>query len=234
MPPDSPSTEQLCHACQARLRTGDDKCWLCGTPVGSAGEPTAVAKPATGVALPRRERAATNFSLATLMMFMTLVAVVCGLIGIAPGIGIALAAILMPVLAHTVLSVRGEESQGHQVKASDQIAIFFGSLGLVVVAGVAASIAFGVTCFGGFFAGMATGEALGVDGYDRIGWGAVVGLGLGAIAAVFVGFRAMIGLSRRRANTPLSRRGKLLLAATFLFAVIGAVVGFMVFGTGEW
>lgn len=213
-----------CPHCRASRRPGDTRCWLCGAIVERNGhtpltdEPNRVPIASSG-----------GFSLATLMMFMTLVAVVCGLIGIAPGIGIALAAILLPGLAHTAISVRGEQAKGRSLTSGDQVVMFFGSLSLVVVAGVAASIAFGITCYSGFFAGAATGEALGARGDDAIGWGAVAGLGLGTIAAAFVGYRAMVWLSRRRGQQPLSRRSKIILAITFALAVIGAGVAIAIF-----
>jgi hypothetical protein len=233
MPTDASSKVPLCHACHAHLRTGDETCWLCGAAV-TPDVNAAAAKSPSAAAYSTKGSPGARFSLATLMMFMTLVAVVCGLISIAPGIGIALAVILLPVLAHTGISVRSEQAKGHSLRPGDQVGLFFGSLSLIVVAGVAASIAFGVTCFGGFFAGAAAGEALGARGYDPIGWGAVAGIGLGAIAAAFVGYRAMVGLSRYRGNQALSRRSKLILAATFVVAAFGAVVAIMLFGVDGW
>jgi hypothetical protein len=163
------------------------------------------------------------------MMFMTLVAIVCGVYSIAPGIGIVMGLVLLPVMTHAVISVRRAEALGNTLGHDDRIMMFFGSLSLVVVAGVAASIAFGVTCFAGFLAGATAGEALGARGYEGLGWGLAAGLGLGAIAAAYVGYRALIYLSRkskwrREEMPPLSLRSKLILAAAILLAIIGAVV----------
>jgi hypothetical protein len=234
MPPDASSKVPLCHVCHARLRMGDKKCWLCGASVTSDIGAVVATPPAVAPYLTKHGPVA-SFSMATLMMFVTLVAVVCGVFSIAPGIGVALALVLLPVLAHTAISAHREEALGHSLGPGERIVLFFGSLGLVVVAGVAASIAFGVTCFAGFFAGAAAGDVLGTKGYDSLGWGAVTGIGLGVIAGAFVGYRAIIALSQnstsRRDGMPaLSRGSKLVLAAAMLLAAIGAVVVFFLYG----
>jgi hypothetical protein len=161
-------------------------------------------------------------------MFITLVAVLCGVFSIAPGIGAILALVLLPVMTHTIISVRRAEALGNTLGREDRVMMFFSSLGLVVMAGVAASIAFGVTCTAGFFAGAITGEALGARGYDGLAWGAAAGIGLGAIAATYVGYRALVYFSRRSKwrredMPPLSVRSKALLAAAIVLAIIGAI-----------
>jgi hypothetical protein len=228
MPADVSSKVPLCHACQAQLKIGDAKCWLCGAPaVFDVNAPVATNRPADSPMT--TSRGVASFSLSTLMMFVTLVAVVCGVFSIAPGVGAALALVLMPVLTHMVIAARREEAMGYTLRPGERFILFFGSLGLVVVAGVAASITFGISCFAGFFAGAAAGDAFGAKGYDGIAWGAFVGMGLGAIAAAYVGYKAMIAMSRNSAlrhedTPPLSRGNKLILAAAMLLAVIGAVV----------
>jgi hypothetical protein len=162
------------------------------------------------------------------MMFITLVAVVCGVFSIAPGVGAILAVVLVPVMTLTMISVRRAESLGNTLGREDRVLLFFSSLGLVVVAGVAASIAFGVTCTAGFFAGAVAGDALGAQGYDGMAWGAAAGIGLGAIAGAYVGYRALVYLSRRskwrrEEMPPLSMRSKAILAATIVLAIIGAI-----------
>jgi hypothetical protein len=228
MPADASSNVPHCQACQAQLKIGDAKCWLCGAPVVfDVNAPVVTNRPA-GPPMTTGHRLA-SFSMATLMMFVTLVAVVCGVFSIAPGVGAALALVLMPVLTHMVIATRREEAMGYTLRPGERFILFFGSLGLVVVAGVAASITFGISCFAGFFAGAAAGDAFGAKGYDSIAWGAFIGMGLGAIAAAYVGYKAMITMSRSSAlrhegAPPLSRGNKVILAAAMLLAVIGAAV----------
>jgi hypothetical protein len=230
VPSDSSSNVPHCHDCKAQLQIGDEQCWLCGAKVTSVPGAATVRKSA--VARPTPGGPVASFSMATLMMFVTLVAIVCGLFSIAPGVGVALALVLLPVLAHTAIAANREETSGHSLRPGERIMLFFASLGLIVMAGVAASIAFGVTCFAGFVGGAALGGTLGAKGEASIGWGAVFGIGFGAIAGAFVGYRALIALSRnsmwRRGGVPsLSPGSKLVLAATFLLTVIGIVVLFL-------
>jgi hypothetical protein len=117
---------------------------------------------------------------------------------------------------------------GYNLSPGERIILFFGSLGLVVVSGVAAAIAFGATCFAAFFAGAAAGDVLGAQSYEGFMWGAYVGMGLGVIAAAYVGYRSMIAMSRnsalRHEGAPsLSRGDKLVLAGAMLLAAIGAI-----------
>src|SRR5262249_5342346 len=132
MPTDASSKVPLCHACHAELRAGDETCWLCGAAVTSDAAEI-VATHQAGVSAKKASRAA-SFSLATLMMFMTLAAVIFGIISIAPGVGIALALLLVPVLVHTTISVRNEKALGRSPRPGEQVMLFFGSLGLVVTA----------------------------------------------------------------------------------------------------
>jgi hypothetical protein len=228
MPADALPKVMHCHACQARLHPGAEKCWLCGALVtADAGD--SVANVSAALPPTTAPRPATSFSLATLMLFVTLVAIVCGVFYLAPGLGAIMGLVLLPVMTHTVISVRRVESLGATLGTQDQIAMFFGSLSLVVAAGVAAAIAFGVTCAGGFFAGAAAGESLGAKGYDSLGWGMAGGLGLGAIGGGYVGYRAIVYLSQKsnwqtRTMPPLSLRNKLTLAAASLLAIIGAII----------
>jgi hypothetical protein len=227
MPSDAISNVPHCHVCKAELQIGQDRCWLCGAARGSGSDATPSTQHAA--ASFSTNSPPVRFSLATLMMFMTLVAIVCGVYSIAPGIGIIMGLALLPVMTHAVISVRRAEAMGNRLGNEDRIMMFFGSLSLVVVAGVAASIAFGVTCFAGFFTGAIAGEALGASGYAGLGWGLAAGLGLGAIAGAYVGYRALIYLSgkskwRLEEMPPLSLRSKLILGAAILLAIVGAIV----------
>jgi hypothetical protein len=157
------------------------------------------------------------------MLFVTLISVVCGVISIAPGVGIALALILLPVLAQTAILAHREDELGHALRPGDKIMLFFGSLGLVAVAGVAAAIAFGITCFVGGWGGLLTFGAFGSGGYDGIGWGVGVGFILGTLAGVYVGYRALVALLRQKGINELSQRSKIILVIAIFLAVAGAI-----------
>jgi hypothetical protein len=157
------------------------------------------------------------------MLFVTLISVVCGVISIAPGVGIALGLILLPVLAQTAILTHREEELGHALRPGDKIMLFFGSLGLVAIAGVAAAIAFGITCFVGGWGGVVAFGTFGPGGYEVIGWGVAVGLILGTLAGVYVGYRALVALLRQKGIKELSQRSKIILVIAIFLAVAGAI-----------
>jgi hypothetical protein len=222
MPADSSSKVSRCATCRATQLPGAERCWLCGEPVSGSAEGTATGVSPTAVQQPASVPAA-SFSLSTLMLFVTLVSVVCGVISIAPGVGIALGLILLPVLAQTAILAHREEELGHALRPGDKIMLFFGSLGLVAIAGIAAAIAFGVTCFVGGWGGVAAFSAFGSGGYDDVGWGVAVGFILGTLAGVYVGYRALIALLKRKGIKELSQRSKIILVTAIFLAAAGAI-----------
>jgi hypothetical protein len=228
MSSDAPSTVPLCPACNAKLLPGEATCWLCDAAV-TAGDDAPASTPQSAAPLPPTTlRPATSFSLSTLLMFMTLVAVVCGVFSIAPGVGAVMAIVLLPVLAHTAISARREAAMGYNLGAGDRVMLFFSSLALIAATGIAASIAFGISCTAGFWASTAAGDVLGARGLDSLDWGFYVGATLGTIAAAYVGYKVMIAMSRKpvlghEGMPSLSRGDKFALAIAVLLAVIGGV-----------
>jgi hypothetical protein len=94
---------------------------------------------------------ASGFSLASLMMFITLLCVVLGASTIAPGIGIPLGFFLLPIWIRTAAAARKRQLRGLPMTRPEKIHYFlstagfaFGTLALVTVAGTSAL--FGV-CF---------------------------------------------------------------------------------------
>jgi len=152
------------------------------------------------------------------------VAIICGVFSIVPGIGVAMALVMLPALTHTAILVRGEAKSGHLLGAGEKIMLFVGSLMLVAMAGVAAAIAFGVTCFVSFWPASAVGDALGTGQYPGLAWGFTVGIGLGGIVAAYVAYRLLVMLSRSKGRDALSRRSKMILAAAIVLTIVGAMI----------
>jgi hypothetical protein len=217
---DPPASARRCSACHAVLPRNAKQCWLCGASISDE-LAIGASQNAFGRFSVPPDGAHASFSLATLMLYMTLAAIVCGVFSIAPGAGAALALVLIPVLAHSTIQARKERELGHLVPASEKIAIFLTSFVIVVVAGVAASVAFGITCFAGFWGGAAAGSAVS-GGYGWIGFGFVVGIGLGCLAGVYVGYFVIVTIEQRMGTT-LSTREKLILSGAVAIAAIGAV-----------
>jgi hypothetical protein len=121
------------------VEPADKSCWLClkqlDEPVVSGRAPAAHLQP-----LPM-----SGYSLASLMMFMTLAAVVLGVSTQWPGIGIPLGVVALVIWSRTVNIVRQRAGEGFEVSALEKIQIFMSSFAmtiaifvLVIVTGAAA------------------------------------------------------------------------------------------------
>jgi MFS-type transporter involved in bile tolerance (Atg22 family) len=95
-----------------------------------------------------------SFSLNSLMMLVTLAAVCFGLLAAAPGLGVFVCVILLPVMIRTALVVRRREAAGLDVSPGTKVGLFFGSFAAAsVIAVVVAGAAFGsfcLSCLGAF------------------------------------------------------------------------------------
>jgi hypothetical protein len=142
-----------CARCGAELPAGAAVCWLCNAPVGATSDSNRLAP----VRLtPARESALTQpgggFSLASLMMFVTLVCVVLGVFTIAPGLGVPLSVVAFVTWLRTVSVVKWRASTGTSLSSAEIILIFVRSVAftllILVLVGVAAVAAFAAACFG--------------------------------------------------------------------------------------
>ncbi len=136
------NTSYRCPECGAELGPHDTKCWLCH----AALTPGALAAQAT--APPSAEPAAVSGS--STIVFIV-VAVLLGLLTLAlvieaPGLGIILAVVLTPALVRTAVTASRRGAR----EARDpgrMVLTFFGTIGMVIVVGVAAIVTFYITCF---------------------------------------------------------------------------------------
>ncbi len=183
------NVERACPECGASPMKGGH-CWLCGKALEPAA--TAAAEP------PARpeHRSAFQFSLASLMLFVTLCAVVLGAFSIAPIIGIGLAVLSTPALVWTAVSATRRRARGEPMSPGQKVGAFAAALGIVLVICIAAGIAFCGTCLVWFLAGTSMGRRL-----DNLGLWLGVGVIVGSIAALlvlFVAIRVILAVSRRR------------------------------------
>ena len=165
----------LCPVCEAQCDPGVTVCWLCRQPML---EPAATPRPVA-----RDKASVSSFSLTSLMLVMTLVAVCLGLFVVAPGLGVLLSIAAVPALARTAVLIKRGARSGQATTASDKMWLFAASMGGVIVAGVAASVAFFGACVAACFGVVAV--------VDRPpDWTIVVllvvGGGAGAVAAWWV------------------------------------------------
>jgi hypothetical protein len=148
---ETPATSvPYCPRCHALQRTDARQCWLCGASVSAA---PAIAGAGT-VPLANQHvpiESVSGFSLASLMMFVTLVSVVLGLSTIVPGVGIPLGLILLVVWMRTAAVAGRRRQRGMLLTRSEILQTFISSLGvavvLIILTCVAGCAAFVAACF---------------------------------------------------------------------------------------
>src|SRR6187402_3410953 len=98
-----------CPECGADVRPLDEKCWLCQRPLSAKDVITAeLIQPAAPPIVPEwvAARSTANpaqFSLETLMLVITLVAVCLGMIAATPGLGVLVSVVAAPALIRTLI-----------------------------------------------------------------------------------------------------------------------------------
>jgi hypothetical protein len=132
--------ELVCPHCQAELERGAPQCWLCEATLG---EPAQKSQPTSRPS----QSAGFSYSLSTMLLATTLVAICFGLLSIAPGLGIPICILLAPVLVRTVMVVRRREAAGRKVSTSEKAWLIFGSLVVAnVILAVVTVAAVGTFC----------------------------------------------------------------------------------------
>ncbi len=168
----------LCPSCGAGTQPDQTRCWLCYAPLDAP--PPAV----PAVVLDERVAGApaSQFSIETLLLVTTLIAVLAGLFHYSPGLAVALIIFAVPALVRTVFVGRREKRRGQRVTAGGKIGHFFLSLIIMYAVWVAASTAFFVAAAGTCFAAIAASNAS-----DEAATGiAIVGLIVSAVIGLFV------------------------------------------------
>lgn len=147
------ASERACPHCGAELKSPWTECWLCGAPIRDDDvRPEAAAISPSRPRSTPRER--VSFSLSTLMLVMTLATLACGLIVVAPGLGIVACILIAPVTVRTAMVVNRREAAGGRVSPGEKAMLFFSSFlvtsVIVAVVGVASVGTFCGVCIGGY------------------------------------------------------------------------------------
>jgi hypothetical protein len=145
-------TQRVCPVCGAGVTSEQTTCWLCGAALGAAA-PLAVDAPPPPAALFEEHRPGSiSYSLGTMMLITTMVAVCCGLVVVAPGLGIGVCIVLVPVLVRTSMVVKQREAAGRPVSMGEKIGLavvsFIVTNVILVVVLVAAVGTFCAVCLG--------------------------------------------------------------------------------------
>jgi hypothetical protein len=141
---------------------------------------------------PAPERPRLRMGLGWWMGLVAVVAVGMALVVAFPGAGILMLILATPAFLRTAFAATRRQSENRPMSAEQTVGTFFSSLALVLVIGVAASIAFGVTCFAGFMGGGAIDSAIHPNppagSYDQLGRALIIGGVCGTIGALLVIF----------------------------------------------
>ena len=166
----------FCPSCGANVRAETTRCWLCFWPLppikkGPSLTPAEIhlvptAAHETDSIRRGPPRAATRqFSLATILLTITLIAVCLGVYHHWPGLGVLVAAMATPALIGTIALGAGRRQRGLPMTTTDKIVAFFAMFGVLFLVLISAVAALLVAC--GYL-------ALGMEGMQGRQW--IVGL----------------------------------------------------------
>ena len=186
-----PSTSKgRCRHCGAEVNANARFCWLCGESLAPATgrEPVLVAE------LVESDRP-LQFGIASLLLVITFVAVLCSLIKMNPGLGIVIAVLTLPAMIRTVLSAFRRREAGRPMSGGDKASTFLSTVAMSICAIVAA----GVTFCGAFVATclVAMGTTGGRSFEVMLPWMVCVG-GIAAIIVAGIVSYAFLAMSRRK------------------------------------
>ena len=135
---DEPVAPRVCSRCLAEVDRHADTCWLCEEPLL---QPTAPAEQApdlfslsTSPYEPEPHRdAGLSFSISSILLLTTLVAIIAALIAAEPWLGVPSAIIMAPILVRTAMVVRQRKAMGRTVSVLQKLALITSSLYVAVI-----------------------------------------------------------------------------------------------------
>jgi hypothetical protein len=142
--------ESHCPDCGAAIRREDALCWLCHRSLLVEAEAVEAGSPFRPQAQPPRANPA-QFSLETLMLVITLIAVCLGVIMAAPGLGILVAVVAAPALVRTLVAGYQERKAGRPMTLGEKLLTFLASTGVSLAVLVTGWTAFAAACLGSCF-----------------------------------------------------------------------------------
>jgi hypothetical protein len=137
--PSSSATERLCPQCGASCALDVARCWLCHAELAPATDAEASPSPT---------QATTQFSIATILLVTTLIAVCLGVFRISPGLGLAIVAFAAPALIRTFVVGVQQKRVGQSLSIGEKLTAFVASLGIMILVGIAGVVAFQIACWG--------------------------------------------------------------------------------------
>jgi hypothetical protein len=157
-----------CPHCGARNPAIEERCQECDRPLAVYIGPPAKAR---------------RIGLGALMLLIAEVAVCLAVLRELPAAGVLMLVVLVPAQVRTVVAVERRKADERPMRWEETLGVFVRSMALMLLIGVAAGIAFGTTCFAGFWGAVGLRSLWPQTGYETLGWGIVVGGVLGTLAA---------------------------------------------------
>ncbi len=111
-----------CPHCDAALPVNAKSCWLCLSPLNATDFMAGAARPPA----PPSETP-PNYSMSSLMMFVTLLCVVLGVLTIARGLGVIVAFIAFIAWLRTAVNVQRRSANNEILTTGDKVLMFFRS-----------------------------------------------------------------------------------------------------------
>jgi hypothetical protein len=165
----------VCRKCHTACPPDDGKCWMCGAAMVTA-----------------KRYSPTTYSLTSAFLVTTLIAIGCGIAVSAPGLAILMAIVATPALIRTVVLVERRKERG--IATNEKIAMFFGYVGVALLAGFAGIVAFFGFCFVACFGIIGLEWGIGSGGMPESG-GMQFLTSLSCVLAVGLGFVVFIYLN---------------------------------------
>ena len=192
-----PAPFMHCPECGSQVRAGEERCWLCHAqlPAGQRGRESFRAEDGPVAGSPARNdsrpsaAASQQFSLATILLVITLIAVCLGVLRISPGFGIAVLVFAVPALIRTVVVGAQVKSVGQRLSIGEKLTAFAASLGIMILVGIAGVVAFQIACWGTCGVIMLTADAAGASSPNESIL--YISVAIGSLAALAVGLWIM-------------------------------------------
>jgi len=139
-----------CRQCGVMLKPGQTKCCLCHAEPspGATTEAAPARKPAAGGGSAGPATGRFQYGLSSLLLFTTLLAILCSIASMSPGLGIVVAILSVPAIVRTCISASWRGARGQPMSFGKKVAVFLLTLPMIVTVIVAAGAAFFFTYLG--------------------------------------------------------------------------------------
>jgi hypothetical protein len=136
----TPFASQRCTECGAGYRPGAKRCWLCGAKLPE--------EPIEALVLPEAAADANTatFSLSSLFLVVTLVAVGAGIAAAAPGLGVLFVIVATPALVRTIVVASRQKARGVVTTPTQKVVAFLASVGMVLLVILSIGVALFTAC----------------------------------------------------------------------------------------